>query len=194
MWLYFRSFRWFLNVLLILTTAAQMVAQETKQPPASDTANLIKQAEGGDAMAQFTLGVAYADGEGVAKDDAVAALWYRKAAEQGLSWAQFNLGFAYSKGEGVPKDNAEAVRWFRKAAEQGQVNAQYILGLVYDVGEGVPKDDGEAYFWLNLGASHLGDEVRKTRDQIGEKLTPEKRLEIQERCRKWTEAHPQTHD
>jgi TPR repeat protein len=49
-------------------------------------------AEQGDAEAQFNLGVMYANGEGVPKDDVEAVKWYRKSAEQGYALAQFNLG------------------------------------------------------------------------------------------------------
>ena len=35
--------------------------------------------------------VEHADGEGVAKDEVEAAMWYRKAAEQGHATAQYNL-------------------------------------------------------------------------------------------------------
>ena len=40
-------------------------------------------AEQGDASAQFNLGIMYANGQGVLKDDAEAMRWYRLAAEQG---------------------------------------------------------------------------------------------------------------
>ena len=72
-------------------------------------------AEQGDAEAQYNLGLSYANGEGVAKD-------------QGDAWAQYNLGNAYNNGEGVAKDQQEAVRWFRMAAEQRHASAQYNLG------------------------------------------------------------------
>ena len=49
---------------------------------------LVKRAEDGDAEAQDDLGNRYADGEGVAQDDAEAATWYQKAAEQGDVWVQ----------------------------------------------------------------------------------------------------------
>jgi len=50
-----------------------------------------KAAEHGDAKAQYNLGIAYAKGEGIAKDEAQAVEWFRKAAEQGDSDAQANL-------------------------------------------------------------------------------------------------------
>jgi TPR repeat protein len=185
-----RSLRWLLPVLFILSTATQMAAQNTKQLPAGYIATLIKQAESGDAKAQFELGVMYRFGQSVSKDEVEAARWFRKAAEQKNALAQFNLGVAYTNGEGVPKNEAEAVRWYRKAAEQGNAEAQHSLGVAYVNGEGVPKNENEAYFWLTLEASALDEKVRSARDQVGEKLTPEKRLEIQERCRKWAETHP----
>jgi TPR repeat protein len=130
-------------------------------------------------------------GKGVKRNVAEGVRWYRKAAEQGDVGARYNLGVMYDNGRGVPKNEAEAARWYRKAAEQGLAPAQYNLGVMYDNSQGVPKDDVEAYFWLNLGASSLDDAtVRSVRDKVGENLSPEKRLEVQERCRKWAGTRP----
>ena len=67
-------------------------------------------ADQGDANAQFNLGFMYANGEGVPKDDAEAARWYRMAANQGDAAAQYSLGVSYANGEGVrrtmPKPHA----------------------------------------------------------------------------------------
>ena len=89
--------------------------------------------------AQFNLGIMYANGEGVLKDDAEAVKWYRLAAEQGHANAQYNLGVMYDNGIGVLKDDAEAVKWYRLAAEQGYANAQHNLGAMYADGRGVPQ-------------------------------------------------------
>src|SRR3546814_1867103 len=62
-------------------------------------------------------------GEGVSRDPAEAARWWRAAADQGLSQAQFNLGVLYEQGEGVAVDYAEAARWYGLAAAQGDRNA-----------------------------------------------------------------------
>jgi TPR repeat protein len=48
-----------------------------------------------DADAQYQLGLKYARGTGVTRDDALAARLFRKAAEQGHAEAQAALGFAY---------------------------------------------------------------------------------------------------
>jgi Sel1 repeat len=47
----------------------------------------------GDARAQRSLGLMHERGEGVARDPAAAAEWYRKAIAQGLASAQYNLAF-----------------------------------------------------------------------------------------------------
>ena len=116
------------------------------------------------ANAQYSLGFMYAEGRGVAQDDAEAAKWYRKSAEQGHADAQNNLGWMYEKGRGVNKDDAEAVKRYRKAAEQGHADAQNNLGRMYEKGRGVAQDYAEAVKWYrkaaeqgDMGAqNHLG--------------------------------------
>ena len=85
------------------------------------------------AEAQNNLGVMYADGKGVKKDDAQAAEWYRKAAEQGHAGALFSLGVMHFNGEGsVKRDEKQAILLIRKAAEQGHKRAKQTLK---DLGE-----------------------------------------------------------
>ena len=60
-------------------------------------------AEQGDMLAQYNLGVMYANGWGVLENDAEAVRWYRLAADQGNAKAQFNLGGMYDNGLGVPE-------------------------------------------------------------------------------------------
>jgi TPR repeat protein len=119
---------------------------------AQSVAELKKQGAVGNATAQTRLGWAYAHGEGVPRDEAEAARWWRKAADQGDAKAQFNLGGAYYYGRGVSKDVAEALRWWRKAADQGHAKAQANLGWAYAEGEGVPKDVVEAARWYRKAA------------------------------------------
>lgn len=60
----------------------------------------VEAAEQGDALAQSQLGFMYAMGQGVFRNYAEAAKWYRKAAEQGHSEAIQWLGKnAKEKGE-----------------------------------------------------------------------------------------------
>ncbi len=106
----------------------------------------------GDAKAQFKLGILYAQGKGVAQDDAEAVAWYRKAAAQGLTEAQFNLGVMYKTGRGVPQNDAEAAYWYGQAAEQNDPHAQFNLGIMYANGKGVAQDDAEAVRWYQKAA------------------------------------------
>ena len=90
----------------------------------------------------------------MAKDQAQALSWYRKAAEQGHASAQTQLGNCYYKGNGVAKDQAQAVTWWRKAADQGDAQAQFMLALCFDGGlAGVEKNAVEAYALYHLGSS-----------------------------------------
>ena len=80
-------------------------------------------AKQGDADAQFSLGVMYEKGEGVAKDNKAAVKWYTLAAEQGFADAQFNLGVMYVNGTGVVKDDVYAHLWWSIAASFGDEDA-----------------------------------------------------------------------
>jgi uncharacterized protein len=109
-------------------------------------------AEHGNPFAQFSLGVMYRKGQGVARDLRGAANWYRVAAEQGDALAQFSLGLMYYGGEGVTQDHREAVKWFRLAAEQGDASGQFNLGAMYRGGQGVTQDYREAVKWFRPAA------------------------------------------
>lgn len=97
------------------------------QAPEEKFAAMKQKAESGDARSQLGLARMYYNGDGVTKDDAKAAEWYRKSAEQGNAFAQYKLGAMYEKGEGVPKDAAKAAEWWQKAAAQGDEAAQESL-------------------------------------------------------------------
>jgi TPR repeat protein len=88
----------------------------------------------------------------VAKDEAEAVKWYRKAADQNLADAQYILGSCYLLGQGVPKNYVEAVKWFRKAADQNYAWAQNDLGVRYANGQGAAKDFSKAVKWLRKAA------------------------------------------
>ena len=118
----------------------------------ADIKTLRKQAEAGDANAQFNIGSMYENGLGVKQDYAEAAKWYRKAAERGEARAQYNLGIMNQNGWGVPQDPTEAVKWYRKAAMQGVASAQYNLGFMYFNGQGVPQNYAEAAKWYRKAA------------------------------------------
>lgn len=76
-------------------------------------------AEQGDTPAQFNIGVAYDNGQGVPRNQNEAAKWYRLAADKGHAQAQVNLGVLYDQGNGVPQNFVYAYMWFNLAASNG---------------------------------------------------------------------------
>ncbi|HAK61591.1 MAG TPA: hypothetical protein DCO77_14650 [Nitrospiraceae bacterium] len=113
---------------------------------------LLPLAKKGDAFAQYNLGVIYANGLGVTKNDAEAVTWYRKAAEQGDSDAQGNLGLMYENGRGVKQDYKKAMNWYQKSAKQGNVIGQNNIAGLYFNGRGVKKNDKKAIAWYRKAA------------------------------------------
>jgi TPR repeat protein len=97
-------------------------------------------AEQGIASAQFKLGLLYANGQGVPKDDAQARQWYEKSATQGHAAAQANLGVILVYARGGPQDYKMAVYGVRLSANQGSDVAQRKLGLMCERGDGVQQD------------------------------------------------------
>lgn len=122
-------------------SSPQKVAGLTKAP---SPISIDSQAVGGDAPAQFLLGLRYAQGQGLTQDYVQAADWYRKAAVQGFPMAQLMLGYAYENGQGVQQDFTTAAEWYRKAADLGSPQAEYSLGRLYFKGLGVAVDYAQA--------------------------------------------------
>ena len=81
-------------------------------------------AASGDPYAQFTIGVMYDDGRGLAKNLKLAHRWYLKAARQGLADAQFMAGMFYAAGRGRPQDVVKAYIWLDLAAAGGYPQAE----------------------------------------------------------------------
>jgi TPR repeat protein len=125
-------------------TENKVTSTKEKKPTAEEKFFLIKKnAEAGDASAQWNLAVLYGNGEGVSKDFNQALDWLKKAAANGNPSAQFKLGELYAKGEGVPKDVTSAVQWYDKAA-QGYAPFKMDIWFIYHHGINVPKDETKA--------------------------------------------------
>jgi TPR repeat protein len=69
----------------------------------------------------------YAEGRGIAKDEAQAVVWYRRSAEQGAASAQCNLGVMYALGRGVPEDPVQAHVWLSLCSIQGNKDVAAAL-------------------------------------------------------------------
>ena len=119
-------------------------------------ATCLKQAQEGDAGAQYLVGTSYRDGG------------YRDGGP--LTNA-------------LPQDFAKALRWFRLAARQGHPLALLDLGRAYASGEGVRRNNARAYLWLSLAADALvsgvttsKDEAVEERDEVAARLTDRQRV------------------
>ena len=184
-----------MSVLPDLSSPEALMAAPAQVPgksPALLFQNMKADAERGDAVAQWLLGIAYSHAQGVARDTVKAVKWFRKAADQGLADAQLEMGGAYAEGEGVPTDVAVAAKWYRKAAEQGNATAQHELGYAYAEGEGVPKDVVQAYKWYNLSAAgdadalkQLVEDAKRERTRLEGEMTPEQIAEAQKLSREF---------
>ena len=104
----------------------QAVAPAKELTPEEKFVQTKKDAEAGNAEAQYNLGFMYRNGEGVPKDVAKAVEWFQKGAAQGYAEAQGGLGAAYALGWGVPVDLIRAYAWLNLAAAQDSsaVNAR----------------------------------------------------------------------
>ena len=117
-------------------------------------AELTVLADGGDAHAQYKLGLRYTKirGGAAAANPQRGVHYLALAANQNHSWAQYFLGSCYYKGTGVAKDYVQAFTWFKLAAEQGRAIAQYTVGLCFQSGQGVAKNDAAALVWFTRAA------------------------------------------
>lgn len=88
--------------------------------------NIIKLAEQGSDSAQYHLGLMYANGKGVAKNNDEALKWYIKSAEHGNKEAQFNLGFDYMS----KQDYVKAYMWWGLAMFFGSKRAESSLNFI----------------------------------------------------------------
>jgi TPR repeat protein len=129
-------------------------------PDGGRSASLRAAAVSGNVDAQFTIGEAYLQGEGVDRGLPVgerftkAARWFRRAAEKGHAASQYRLGTLSELGHGAPKDNAEAVRWYTLAAEAGHIKAMHNLGVLLIAADRTPENYAAAAHWFTKAADH----------------------------------------
>ena len=84
-----------------------------------------KNAEQGDAAAQFKLGMYHTLAMGVPHDPRESIKWIRQAADKGNADAQYTLATYYAEGYGgLPVSRTEFEKWVRLAAKNGDETAQ----------------------------------------------------------------------
>jgi len=109
------------------------IASKAPMPVAAVTGGfqgLRRLAEQGDAAAQFSVGAAYATGDGVPQDYVEAVRWFALAAEQGHVVSQATLGAYYWAGRGVPQDQVKAYFWSVLAQAGGDEASKYRVSVL----------------------------------------------------------------
>jgi len=91
--------------LLIDSAQLHAFAQE------KSLAKYLDDAKRGDANAQNEVGVIYAEGIGVKRNDSEGVEWFRKSAEQGNVYGACNLALHYGRGNGIRKDLTMMMKW-----------------------------------------------------------------------------------
>jgi len=87
---------------------------------------------------QLARAQSYEYGEGLPKDQLLAAALYCEAARAGNSEAAFRLGWMYANGRGVAHDDGTASALFGVAARQGHVHARVMLERLKDLHGALP--------------------------------------------------------
>ena len=128
-----------------------------------------REANLGQADAQFKLGRRYERGVGVDQSDAKALDWYVKAAEQDHIKAALAAGYFYRKGKGSAQDLKRAKRWYHRAAKLGNPTAAGNLArLLRDEGKvadsihwyQIAADEGVNSAQLSLADLYLSDDLK----------------------------------
>lgn len=134
--------------------SSKTVTVRVKESESETVQRILKEAAAGQGEAQWNAGRLYFTGGygGIARDDAKAAEWFRKAAEAGHPAAAQAYGEMLFGGKGVPENAAEAGKWFKFAAEKGIPRAMFFWGTLLEVGHTVSRDDQAAFGWFKKAA------------------------------------------
>jgi len=112
------------------------------------------EAESGNPLAQFTLGLFWKLGWGREPDPAKAAAWIEKAAAGKIPAAEYYYAEILVEGIQRDTDPAEAAKLYERAAQHGHHGSLCALATLYERGEGVQRDCTKAESLLRQAAAH----------------------------------------
>lgn len=95
----------------------------------SNLALLQREANAGNAEAQYQLGRMYDTGDKLERDRQKAVAWFTAAANQGHAESQYRLAISYLYGIAVTKNVATGESWLTKAAQQNHPVAKEMLPI-----------------------------------------------------------------
>jgi len=99
------------------------------------------------ALAQFTMGLFYLKGWGIATDRKTACHWFEKAAKNSIPAANHLLAECFENGSYGAIDYTQALHWYQQAADLGHGISLCSMADLIMTGKGTPKDPQKA---LNL--------------------------------------------
>ena len=126
-----RPFLPILGLLIALCWTGPLMADIQKARDLMDAskfteamAELLPAAQSGNADAEELIGVMYAMGLGVVRDDERAFEWYLRSALRGHPGAQSGVGWYYEIGRGMPApDLVRGLMWYVLSAIGGDLDA-----------------------------------------------------------------------
>ncbi|KAL7533923.1 hypothetical protein ACHAXR_005530 [Thalassiosira sp. AJA248-18] len=146
---------------MVARESAEVICPFCRAPHESsyeeDIERLKKRIEARDAVAIFTLGCRYSDGEGVSQDFTKALELWHQAANLGCAKSHSNIGTVYYNEEGVEKDTKKGRYHWERAAMGGDVLARYNLGIV----EGEAGNTNRAMKHFMISAAYGYDDSLK---------------------------------
>ncbi len=179
---------WLLAIVALALFIGWWIPKQERTPIAVPSAEagygqVATRAARGDPEAELLMGLRYADGNGVVKNDKEAARWFEKAARHGKAEAQYRYGLVLLEGRGVVQDYKAAFHWIEQPAKLGHSYAQYSLGELYRYGTGTPINKAQAYLWFNLAAAQGVEKAAKARDSLVWQLKPDQLTAMQQAAR-----------
>ena len=114
------------------------------------------EADSNSPSAQRTLGLLYAEGKGVERNERLAATHFTFAADVGDSIAALEMARRYELGKGVSIDPVQATRYYNLAANLGVREAYPIIARRYEEGAGAAPNPKQAAIWYEK-AANAGD-------------------------------------
>jgi S1-C subfamily serine protease/TPR repeat protein len=137
------------------------------------------------------VGDAYAKGEGVAQDYALAVHYWERAASRDDASSLRELGRAYVLGHGVAADYDKALAFFNRASDLGDGSAQYYAGLLHQQnGNSISAHVMFALAVKTLKPSELRDAAIKARSGQERFLTPNDLKKSRQIISKWQKREP----
>ena len=115
-----------------------------------------------DKKSRHRLGILYAEGKGVERDDKKAFELFTQSAEQGYALAQYRLALCYAQGAGVKRDLVKAYGWCYVAAQSGEPDMAALLNKISHRMEPADLDAGKVRgrkLAAKYGAEKYDDEL-----------------------------------